>query len=91
MINRAGQNTNRTFTSTKKYKVMKLLSGIISVVLGFVSLFIMFVKAKSDVEMGVGFGVLLAAIVFMCFMIMEEQKEEVERLRGLILKSKGII
>jgi len=70
---------------------MKLLSGIISVVLGFVSLFIMFVKAKSDVEMGVGFGVLLAAIIFMCFMIMEEQKQEVERLRGLILKSKGII
>ena len=70
---------------------MKIINGIISVVLGFVSLFIMFVKAKSDVEMGVGFGVLLAAIVFMCFMIMEEQKEEVERLRGLILKSKGII
>ncbi len=70
---------------------MKLLSGIISVVLGFMSLYIMFVKAKSDVEMGVGFGVLLAAIVFMCFMIMEEQKQEVERLRGLILKSKGII
>jgi len=70
---------------------MKLLSGIISVVLGFMSLYIMFVKAKSDVEMGVGFGVLLAAIVFMCFMIMEEQKQEVERLRGLILKSKDII
>jgi hypothetical protein len=70
---------------------MKIINGIISVVLGFVSLFIMFVKAKSDVEMGVGFGVLLAAIIFMCFMIMEEQKEEVERLRGLILKSKGII
>jgi hypothetical protein len=70
---------------------MKLLSGIISVVLGFMSLYIMFVKAKSDVEMGVGFGVLLAAIIFMCFMIMEEQKQEVERLRGLILKSKGII
>jgi len=70
---------------------MKIINGIISVVLGFVSLFIMFVKAKSDVEMGVGFGVLLAAIVFMCFMIMEEQKQEVERLRGLILKSKGII
>ena len=70
---------------------MKLLSGIISVVLGFVSLFIMFVKAKTDVEMGVGFGVLLAAIIFICFMIMEEQKQEIERLRGLILKSKGII
>jgi hypothetical protein len=70
---------------------MKLLSGITSVVLGFMSLYIMFVKAKSDVEMGVGFGVLLAAIIFMCFMIMEEQKQEVERLRGLILKSKGII
>jgi len=70
---------------------MKLLSGIISVILGFMSLFIMFVKAKTDVEMGVGFGVLLAAIIFMCFMIMEEQKQEVERLRGVILKSKGII
>lgn len=76
---------------TKKYKVMKIINGIISVVLGFVSLYIMFVKAKSDVEMGIGFGVLLAATVFMCFMIMEEQKEEVERLRGLILKSKDII
>ena len=70
---------------------MKVLNGIISVVLGFVSLFIMFVKAKSDVEMGVGFGVLLTAIIFMCFMIMEEQKQEVERLRGLIMKSKDII
>ena len=68
---------------------MKLLSGIISVVLGFVSLFIMFVKAKSDVEMGVGFGVLLAAIIFIFFMIMEEQKQEIERLRGKLLKAKG--
>lgn len=70
---------------------MKLLNGIISVVLGFMSLYIMFVKAKTNAELGVGFGVLLAAVVFMCFMIMEEQKQEVERLRGLILKSKGII
>jgi hypothetical protein len=68
---------------------MKLLSGITSVVLGFMSLYIMFVKAKTDVEMGVGFGVLLAAIIFMCFMIMEEQKQEIERLRGKLLKAKG--
>jgi hypothetical protein len=68
---------------------MKLLSGIISVILGFMSLYIMFVKAKTDVEMGVGFGVLLAAIIFICFMIMEEQKQEIERLRGKLLKAKG--
>jgi len=60
---------------------MKVLNGIISVLLGLTSLYIMFIKAKSDVEIGVGFGVLLMSIIFMCFMIMEEQKSEIERLR----------
>ena len=70
---------------------MKVLNGIISVLLGLTSLYIMFIKAKSDVEIGVGFGVLLMSIIFMCFMLLEESKEEVERLRQIIMRSKGII
>jgi len=70
---------------------MKLVSGIISVLLGLGSLYMMFVKAKSDVEIGLGFGMLLAACLFMCFMIMDEQKEEIEHLRNTILRGKGIL
>jgi len=70
---------------------MKLLNGIISVLLGLLSLYIMFVKAKTDVELGVGFGVLLMSIIFMCFMLLEERKDEVEELRHQILRMKGIM
>jgi len=64
---------------------MKMLNGIISVLLGLLSLYMMFVKAKTDIELGIGFGVLLMAIIFMCFMLLEESKEEVERLRRIIM------
>jgi len=74
-----------------KLKHMKLLNGIISVLLGLLSLYIMFVKAKTDVELGVGFGVLLMSIIFMCFMLLEERKDEVEELRHQILRMKGIM
>ena len=64
---------------------MKIVNGSVSALLGLLSLYLMFVKAKTDVEMGIGFGVLLMAIIFMCFMLLEEQKEEVERLRKIIM------
>jgi ribose/xylose/arabinose/galactoside ABC-type transport system permease subunit len=64
---------------------MKIVNGIISVVLGLLSLYMMFVKAKNDIDLGIGFGILLMAIIFMCFMLLEEQKEEVERLRKIIM------
>jgi hypothetical protein len=64
---------------------MKILNGIISVLLGLLSLYMMFVKARTNVELGVGFGVLLMSIIFMCFMLLEESKEEVERLRRIIM------
>lgn len=64
---------------------MKMLNGIISVLLGLLSLYMMFVKAKNNIDLGIGFGILLAAIIFMCFMLLEEQKEEVERLRKIIM------
>jgi len=62
---------------------MKLLNGIISVLLGVLALYLMF-TSKSNQDLTYMFIVLMGAIVFMCFMIMEEQKDEVERLRQKI-------
>ena len=70
---------------------MKTFNGIISVLLGFISLYLMFFKAQNDQDIILGFGVLLMSIIFMCFMLLEERKEEVERLRHIIMKSKGMI
>ena len=70
---------------------MKILNGIISIVLGFISLYLMFVKAQSDQDFIIGFLVLMMSITFMCFMIMGEQKEEIEKLRHQILKMKGLM
>ena len=70
---------------------MKILNGIISVLLGFISLYLMFFKAQTDQDFIMGFVVLLMSIIFMCFMIMGEQKDEVEKLRQIILKQRNII
>jgi Ca2+/Na+ antiporter len=64
---------------------MKIVNGFISVLLGVLSLYVMFFKAKSDVEIGIGFGLLLLAVIFLCFMMLEEQKEEIEMLRHKLL------
>ena len=70
---------------------MKTFNGIISVLLGLASLYLMFFRAQNNQDIILGFGVLLMSIIFMCFMLLEERKEEVERLRQIILKSRGII
>ena len=59
---------------------MKVINGIISVLLGIGALHMM-LTAKSDLDLIYMFIVLMGSIVFICFMIIEEQKEEVERLR----------
>jgi hypothetical protein len=64
---------------------MKIVNGFISVLLGVLSMYVMFFKAKSDVEIGIGFGLLLLAVIFLCFMMLEEQKEEIEMLRHKLL------
>ena len=70
---------------------MKVLNGSISVLLGLLALYLMFISAKTDQDIILGFMVLLMSIIFLCFMMMEEQKNEVERLRHIILKMKNII
>jgi len=68
---------------------MKMLNGIISVLLGLAALYLMFIKAETDQDMILGFGVLLMSIIFICFMLLEELKDEVEELRHQILRMKG--
>jgi hypothetical protein len=70
---------------------MKHFNGIMSVLLGLTSLYLMFIKAENDTEFVAGFGVMLMSIVFMLFMLMEERNEEISKLRHTILKMKGII
>jgi uncharacterized membrane protein HdeD (DUF308 family) len=66
---------------------MKIVNGIISVVLGVLALYLMF-TAKTNLDLTFMFITLLMAIVFLCFVIIEEQKEEVNDLKRLIYKIK---
>jgi uncharacterized membrane protein YhaH (DUF805 family) len=70
---------------------MKILNGIISVILGIAAMYFMFFGPTSNDNLIIGFLLLLGSIIFILFMILEEQKDEVERLRHIILKSKGIL
>jgi hypothetical protein len=69
-------------------KALKAFNGIVSVLLGFTSLYLMFIKAENDTEFVAGFGVMLMSIIFMLFMLMEERNEEISRLRQIIMKTK---
>jgi uncharacterized membrane protein HdeD (DUF308 family) len=62
---------------------MKIVNGIISVLLGILALYLM-ITAKSNLDLTYMFIVLMMSIVFMCFMIIEEQKQEIERMRQTI-------
>jgi uncharacterized membrane protein HdeD (DUF308 family) len=69
---------------------MKLINGVISVLLGLAALYLMFIKAQTDQDIILGFMVLLMSIIFTCFMLLEERKDEVEKLRQIIMKMKDI-
>jgi len=70
---------------------MKAFNGIISVLLGLTSLYLMFIKAKTDMEFVCGFVVMMASIIFMLFMLMEERNDEISELKRTILRMKGIM
>jgi heme/copper-type cytochrome/quinol oxidase subunit 4 len=69
---------------------MKLINGIISVLLGLVALYLMFIEAKTDMEFVTGFLVMMASIIFLLFMMMEERNEEISKLRQIVMKMKNI-
>lgn len=64
---------------------MKTLNSICSVFLGLVAMYLM-ITSDTTLLFGAGFACLLMAIIFMNFVIMDEQKQEIERLRRHILK-----
>jgi hypothetical protein len=70
---------------------MKILNGSVSVILGIAAMYFMFFGPTSNDNLIIGFILLLGSIIFILFMMLEEQKDEVERLRHIILKSKGIL
>ena len=59
---------------------MKTLFGIISIALGLLSVYLVF-TSKTGYDVVLAVACLLMAVIFMCFMIMEEQKGQIERLR----------
>lgn len=67
---------------------MKAFNGIISVLLGLTSLYLMFINAKTDQDIIIGFVVLLGAIIFLLFMMLEERNDEIKDLKYIIHKLK---
>jgi uncharacterized membrane protein HdeD (DUF308 family) len=62
---------------------MRIINGIVSVVMGILSVYL-FLTAEVDHDIVIGVIVLLGGFIFLCFMIMDEQKEEIEKLRNII-------
>lgn len=63
---------------------MRILNGIICILLGLGSGYFMFIKAETGNDFILGFILLMMSAMFMCFMIMAEQMEEIQRLRRII-------
>lgn len=63
---------------------MKILNGAISILLSLTALYLFFLS-NTTTHLWMGLTATLSSIAFMCFSIMEEQKEEIERLRKKLL------
>lgn len=70
---------------------MKILNGSLSVILGIAAMYFMFFGPTSNDNLIVGFILLLGSIIFILFMILEEQKDEIARLRHTLLRANNIL
>jgi uncharacterized membrane protein YhaH (DUF805 family) len=70
---------------------MKILNGLLSVILGIAAMYFMFFGPTSNENLIIGFILLLGSIIFILFMILEEQKGEIERLRHILLRANNIL
>jgi hypothetical protein len=70
---------------------MKILNGSVSVILGIAAMYFMFFGPTSNDNLIIGFILLLGSIIFILFMILEEQKGEIERLRHILLRANNIL
>lgn len=68
---------------------MKHFYGFLSIVSALASCYLMFFKAEpvtinpGDLNLVLGFGLLLIGIIFISFMLYEEKQEEVEKLKQI--------
>ena len=58
---------------------MKLVFGILSIVSGIVSLYLMFFDAVTKLDFVFGFVILLISVIFILMMIIEEKNEELKK------------
>lgn len=65
---------------------MKAINSILSLILIFISGYLLIFQIE---DLMFGFMALLGSIIFFCFAALEEQKQEIERLRSKLLKSRG--
>jgi ABC-type Fe3+-siderophore transport system permease subunit len=70
---------------------MKILNGSVSMILGIAAMYFMFFGPTSNENLIIGFILLLGSIIFILFMILEEQKGEIERLRHILLRANNIL
>ena len=70
---------------------MKILNGSVSVILGIAAMYFMFFGPTSNENLIIGFILLLGSIIFILFMILEEQKSEIEELRRTLLRANNIL
>jgi ABC-type Fe3+-siderophore transport system permease subunit len=70
---------------------MKILNGSVSMILGIAAMYFMFFGPTSNENLIIGFILLLGSIIFILFMMLEEQKGEIERLRHILLRANNIL
>ena len=59
---------------------MKIIHGILSMVLAILSLYL-FIQAQTTLDLSFAFIVMMGAIVFILFLVIEEQRDDIEQLR----------
>jgi hypothetical protein len=70
---------------------MKILNGSVSVILGIAAMYFMFFGPTSNDNLIIGFLLLLGSIIFILFMILEEQKDEIKELKRTLLRANNIL
>jgi hypothetical protein len=70
---------------------MKILNGSVSVILGIAAMYFMFFGPTSNDNLIIGFILLLGSIIFILFMVLEEQKDEIKELKRTLLRANNIL
>ncbi len=62
---------------------MKIVNGILSILLALIAMYL-FIQSNTTQDLMFAFITMLMSIVFICFMMIEEHKEENDRLKRIM-------